>query len=602
MAPYITPSGLQGIGAPATVVPNIPWAVAQGTSDAITAAYTPPNTALTDGLVLAFRAIANNTTTTPTFAPDGLAAKTITKQSGALGGNDIQQYGEYYIRYNAAQGYWKLLASPPGGANVSSPVLVTQGGTNATTAATARTNLGAAASGANSDITSLSALSTPLSLAQGGVGATTGSGARTNIGAAAAGANSDITSLSALTSLTVGAGATSMGGTLAVSGVSTFGSNLNIPSLYLTANPPLSQFVAGQNANGGVVANCTANQSGAAEVSGIFRMTSSVGGSASGINTNAAYYKAPLQTEMIANNGCAPAWGFVTAMTLGSGFPVFNQNAIGYEIDINNTSGTDFNVDTDPGLGTIPVSAGLYITAGSVGNQIQSAIQIAGSNHYRNAMLLTSGSVVSNGWLDYSSAINILLDKGSHTNGIALGGTYTSYALYVGSGPNFSVTGAGAVVAASLTIGTTVLNSSSLTTGSLALTTPLPQSSGGTGDNSAAFTTFSPTLTPGSGSFTTASATGRYQKLGRKVFVEINIVITTNNTAAGNITVGALPFTSAASGGWALVAKEVVATGAIGAMHIGTGATTGILQSATGGYLGGSGQTIYISGWYESNT
>jgi hypothetical protein len=49
-------------------------------------------------------------------------------------------------------------------------------------AGTARGNLGAAASGANSDITSLSGLTTALSIAQGGTGATTAAAARTNLG------------------------------------------------------------------------------------------------------------------------------------------------------------------------------------------------------------------------------------------------------------------------------------------------------------------------------------------------------------------------------------------------------------------------------------
>lgn len=47
---------------------------------------------------------------------------------------------------------------------------VADGGTGASSAAGARTNLGAAASGANSDITSLVGLTTPLSVAQGGSG------------------------------------------------------------------------------------------------------------------------------------------------------------------------------------------------------------------------------------------------------------------------------------------------------------------------------------------------------------------------------------------------------------------------------------------------
>lgn len=50
---------------------------------------------------------------------------------------------------------------------------VVDGGTGASTAANARTNLSAAASGANSDITSLSAITTPLSVAQGGTGSAT---------------------------------------------------------------------------------------------------------------------------------------------------------------------------------------------------------------------------------------------------------------------------------------------------------------------------------------------------------------------------------------------------------------------------------------------
>jgi hypothetical protein len=56
----------------------------------------------------------------------------------------------------------------------ATPVTVAQGGTNATTAAGARTNLGVASSGVNSDITSLTALTTALSVAQGGTGRTVG--------------------------------------------------------------------------------------------------------------------------------------------------------------------------------------------------------------------------------------------------------------------------------------------------------------------------------------------------------------------------------------------------------------------------------------------
>jgi hypothetical protein len=72
---------------------------------------------------------------------------------------------------------------------LKSPMGLASGGTGGNTAATARAGLGAAASGANSDITSLTGLTTPLSVAQGGTGAASLSGFATS------GANTNITSL-----------------------------------------------------------------------------------------------------------------------------------------------------------------------------------------------------------------------------------------------------------------------------------------------------------------------------------------------------------------------------------------------------------------------
>ena len=64
---------------------------------------------------------------------------------------------------------------------VTGTLPLANGGTGSTTASGARTALGAAGSGANSDITSLTGLTTPLSLAQGGTGTTTSSGLITSL-------------------------------------------------------------------------------------------------------------------------------------------------------------------------------------------------------------------------------------------------------------------------------------------------------------------------------------------------------------------------------------------------------------------------------------
>lgn len=89
--------------------PNIPWAVGSGTGNAITAAYTPANPALYDGLVLAVRAPGANTATPVTFAPDGLPAEPITKNGGmGLSVGDIPSAAaEMMLRYNLAGTCWE---------------------------------------------------------------------------------------------------------------------------------------------------------------------------------------------------------------------------------------------------------------------------------------------------------------------------------------------------------------------------------------------------------------------------------------------------------------------------------------------------------------
>jgi hypothetical protein len=67
-------------------------------------------------MLRAFRATAANATTTPTFAPDSLTARTITR----LGGSAVQlgdipgNLAECWVRYNLANTRWELLNLPPG--------------------------------------------------------------------------------------------------------------------------------------------------------------------------------------------------------------------------------------------------------------------------------------------------------------------------------------------------------------------------------------------------------------------------------------------------------------------------------------------------------
>lgn len=87
------------------------WVDGGGTADAITATYSPAITALVDGQLCCVRATAANATTTPTFAPSGLTARTIVKVGGtALAVGDIAADGhELQLRYDLANTRWELL-------------------------------------------------------------------------------------------------------------------------------------------------------------------------------------------------------------------------------------------------------------------------------------------------------------------------------------------------------------------------------------------------------------------------------------------------------------------------------------------------------------
>jgi hypothetical protein len=88
----------------------IPLAAGAGTVDAITANYAP-DVSLTDKRIVAVRSAGVNTSTTPSFAPDGLTARTIVKQGGqALVAGDIGAAGFIaLLQYDLSNTRWELL-------------------------------------------------------------------------------------------------------------------------------------------------------------------------------------------------------------------------------------------------------------------------------------------------------------------------------------------------------------------------------------------------------------------------------------------------------------------------------------------------------------
>ena len=104
--------------------------------------------------------------------------------------------------------------------------------------------------------------------------------------------------------------------------------------------------------------------------------------------------------------------------------------------------------------------------------------------------------------------------------------------------------------------------------------------------------TWTPTVTSGSGSFTTVSATGTYVKVGKQVAIRTTITITTVGTASGQINF-TLPFTSSASpnGDGVGAAGEFSAVGITGITFTSSSTTGSIKKYDYSGTVIGAGNT-----------
>src|SRR5919109_3212293 len=129
---------------------------------------------------IVFRANRANTGAS-TLNVDGLGAKSLRFDGSALAGAEIVANKIYVVAYNSNDDAYDLQGFLP-------IVPLTKGGTGATTAAAARTNLG---------LGSIATVASPVPVANGSTAATDAATARTNLGAAATShshATSDVTS------------------------------------------------------------------------------------------------------------------------------------------------------------------------------------------------------------------------------------------------------------------------------------------------------------------------------------------------------------------------------------------------------------------------
>lgn len=120
----------------------------------------------------------------------------------------------------------------------------------------------------------------------------------------------------------------------------------------------------------------------------------------------------------------------------------------------------------------------------------------------------------------------------------------------------------------------------------------------GSPDPYTAWTAYTPTVTAQAGTLTTVSATGKYKKIGKTCFVEIDASITTNGTGATGINI-TLPFTAAAAR-FSLSGRESAVTGKGLAITIAASGATAAVYNYDNTYPGGSGNQLVLSGVYET--
>jgi hypothetical protein len=114
-----------------------------------------------------------------------------------------------------------------------------------------------------------------------------------------------------------------------------------------------------------------------------------------------------------------------------------------------------------------------------------------------------------------------------------------------------------------------------------------------------AWTSYVPTVTAGTGTFTSAAAVGRYKQMGKTIMLRIAVTITTNGTAASYVNV-TLPFATPNNEDQAMSGSEtaVVGKGLRATLLKNTSNARITFYDAT--YPGANGHVLVIEGVYEA--
>lgn len=118
-------------------------------------------------------------------------------------------------------------------------------------------------------------------------------------------------------------------------------------------------------------------------------------------------------------------------------------------------------------------------------------------------------------------------------------------------------------------------------------------------DTYSAWTSYTPTVTVGSGSLTSYTAIGFYRVVGKWVEMRVSISITNNGTAATNLIISLPVGPSHGTGRQAMCGRESSVTGKVVGGTISPNTSLLTITNYDGSYPGGSGYSIEVQGPYE---
>ncbi len=114
-----------------------------------------------------------------------------------------------------------------------------------------------------------------------------------------------------------------------------------------------------------------------------------------------------------------------------------------------------------------------------------------------------------------------------------------------------------------------------------------------------AWTAYTPSISAGTGTFTSVSATGRYLTAGKVTFIQISVTVTTNGSAASFV-IATLPVAAGGGSLYVVAGRDHAASGKLLQCFVAAASSNLFILNYDNTYPAVSGSVLHISGCYEN--